>query len=132
MENLKSYYRLKYLGATQGIGLILRADQPNRDVILKCYVDASYLTHPDSKPHQGYCLTLVLFKQSLLSGNSSLLALRRAKFVLYNLLWSIIFSLSKCVIQTAVSFGTTHSVNPNREDIKGLLLSQIPGSNSEC
>ena len=28
-----------------------------RELILKCYVDKSYLTHPDSKSHQGYCLS---------------------------------------------------------------------------
>ena len=39
------------------IGLILKAGEPNRDLILKCYADASYLTHPDSKSHQGYCLS---------------------------------------------------------------------------
>ena len=49
---------LKYLESTKVIGLILKAGEPNRDLILKCYVDASYLTHPDSKSHQGYCLSL--------------------------------------------------------------------------
>ena len=48
---------LKYLEATQEEGLILKAGEPNRDLILKCYVDASYLAHPDSKSHQGYCLS---------------------------------------------------------------------------
>ena len=40
----------------QDIGLILKAGEPNRDLILKCYVDASYLTHPDSESHHGYCI----------------------------------------------------------------------------
>ena len=48
---------LKYLQSTADIGLILKAGVPNRQLILKCYVDASYLTHPDSKSHQGYCLS---------------------------------------------------------------------------
>ena len=48
---------LKYLESTKDIGLILKAVEPNRNLILKCYVDASYLTHPDSKSHQGYCLS---------------------------------------------------------------------------
>ena len=48
---------LKYLEATQEEGLILKAGEPNRDLILKCNVDASYLTHPDSKSNQGYCLS---------------------------------------------------------------------------
>ena len=48
---------LKYLQSTADIGLILKAGVPNRQLILKCYVDASYLTHPDSKSHQGFCLS---------------------------------------------------------------------------
>ena len=37
---------LKYLESIKDIGLILKGE-PNRDLNLKCYVDASYLTHPD-------------------------------------------------------------------------------------
>ena len=46
---------LKYMKSIQDIGFILK--EPNRDLILKCYVNPSYLTHPDSKSHQGYCLS---------------------------------------------------------------------------
>jgi hypothetical protein len=38
-------------------GLILKALQPNRALTLTCYVDASYLTHADSKSHTGFCLS---------------------------------------------------------------------------
>ena len=48
---------LRYLKSTQDTGLILNAGEPNRDLVLKCYVDASYLTHPDSTSHRGYCLS---------------------------------------------------------------------------
>ena len=48
---------LKYLESTQDAGLVLKAGEPGRDLVLKCYVDASYLTHPDSKSHQGFCLS---------------------------------------------------------------------------
>lgn len=48
---------LKYLEETKENGLIIKAGVPNRELILKCYVDASYLTHADSKSHQGYCLS---------------------------------------------------------------------------
>ena len=48
---------LKYLEATQECGLVLKAGEPYRELNLKCYVDASYLTHPDSKSHHGYCLS---------------------------------------------------------------------------
>ena len=43
--------------STQNTGFILKAGELFRELILKCYVDASYLTHPDSKSHQGYCLS---------------------------------------------------------------------------
>ena len=69
---------LKYLESTKDIGLILKAGEPNRDLILKCYVDASYHTHPDSKSHRGYCLSL--------SSNESLQALLKVKFVLCKLM----------------------------------------------
>ena len=48
---------LKYLQSTAEYGLVLKAGEPYRDLVLKCYVDASYLTHPDSKSHQGYCMS---------------------------------------------------------------------------
>ena len=40
-------HSLKYLKSTKVIVLILKAGEPNRDLILKCYFDASYLMHPD-------------------------------------------------------------------------------------
>ena len=62
---------LKYLEATQDEGLVLHAGEPNRELILKCYVDASYLTHPDSKSHQGYCLNLETLGLSTLNLQSN-------------------------------------------------------------
>jgi hypothetical protein len=48
---------LLYLSQTKERGLILRAGSANQELSLKCYVDASYLTHPDSKSHTGYCIS---------------------------------------------------------------------------
>jgi hypothetical protein len=48
---------LNYLKHTRDQGLLLRAGQVGRDLQLKCYVDASYLTHEDSKSHTGYCMS---------------------------------------------------------------------------
>ena len=48
---------LKYLQMTQTKGLRLIAGVPSRPLVLKCYVDAGYLTHADSKSQQGYCLS---------------------------------------------------------------------------
>ena len=91
---------LKYLEATQEEGLILKAGEPNRDLILKCYVDASYLTHPDSKSHQGYCLSFgdigtfysKSSKQQLVSTSSTESELR----ALQSLVVDIIFIVELC------------------------------------
>jgi len=50
-------YILQYLRGTQNHGLVLRAGEPNRELTLTCFVDASYLTHRDSKSHTGYTLS---------------------------------------------------------------------------
>jgi hypothetical protein len=48
---------LSYLYQTREEGLILVAGKSHRRLVLKCFVDASYLTHHDSKSHTGYCLS---------------------------------------------------------------------------
>ena len=45
---------LKYLERTRDKGLILKTGDPSRDLRLTCYVDASYLTHRDSKSHSTF------------------------------------------------------------------------------
>ena len=48
---------LKYLEATREEGSVLKAGEPHGELVFRCYVDASYLTHSDSKSHQGYCMS---------------------------------------------------------------------------
>ena len=48
---------VQYLYHTQHQGLILHTGTPGAPLTLTCYVDASYLTHEDSKSHSGYCLS---------------------------------------------------------------------------
>jgi hypothetical protein len=48
---------VKYLDQTKDKGLRLQGGEPNRPLVLTCYVDASYLTHNDSKSHSGYTLS---------------------------------------------------------------------------
>ncbi len=91
---------LKYLEATQDCGLVLKAGEPYRELILKCYVDASYLTHPDSKSHHGYCLTFgdigsfysKSSKQQLVSTSSTQSEVR----ALQTLVVDIIFIVELC------------------------------------
>jgi hypothetical protein len=50
-------YILNYLRDTAEQGLILHRGEPGRALVLTCYVDASYLSHSDSKSHTGYSLS---------------------------------------------------------------------------
>ena len=83
---------LKYLEATQEKGLVLKAGEANRELVLKCYVDASYLTHSDSKSHQGHCLSFgdigtfysKSSKQQLVSTNSTQSEIRALQSLVVN------------------------------------------------
>ena len=91
---------LKYLQDTASVGLIIKAGQPFRELHLLCYVDASYLTHADSKSHQGYCLSFGEIgsfyskssKQQLVATSSTHAELR----ALYALTVDIIFIVELC------------------------------------
>ena len=91
---------LKYLEATQEEGLVLKAGEPNRELILRCFVDASYLTHSDSKSHQDYCLSFgeigtfysKSLKQQLVSTSSTQSEIR----ALQSLVVDIIFIVELC------------------------------------
>jgi len=49
---------LAYLLKTRTMGLLLRRGTPHQQLSLRCYADASYLTHDDSsQSHAGYCLS---------------------------------------------------------------------------
>ncbi len=47
-----------YLWNSKDIGLTIHPGDPRSSLRLRCYVDASYLTHPDGRGHTGYCLCL--------------------------------------------------------------------------
>lgn len=93
---------VKYLWNTKSSGLILHRGLKvaGADLILTCYVDASYLTHADSKSHSGYCLSfgdLGTFysrssKQSLVATSSTHAEMR----ALYTLVLDIIFIENLC------------------------------------
>jgi hypothetical protein len=91
---------VKYLYNTKEKSLTLMKGKPGRDLILKCYVDASYLTHPDSKSHSGYCLSFgdigtfysKSSKQSLISTSSTHAEAR----ALYCLVQEIVYICTLC------------------------------------
>ena len=49
---------VRYLWQTRHIGLKIRPGNTNEPLRLKCYVDASFLSHEDSRGHSGYCLAI--------------------------------------------------------------------------
>ena len=93
---------VKYIQHTQDYGLIIRKYDyaHNEPLQLICHVDASYLTHEDSKSHTGYTLsfgTVGTFfskssKQSLVATSSTHAEAR----ALYTLLQDIIYIISIC------------------------------------
>jgi KUP system potassium uptake protein len=91
---------LKYLEDTKHLGLILRAGTADRELKLKCYVDASYLTHSDSKSHTGFCMSFgdmgtfysKSSKQTLVATSSTHAEMR----ALYTLIIDIMFVVTLC------------------------------------
>ena len=91
---------VRYLWRTQDIGLIIRPGDPHADLQLQCYVDASYLTHPDSRGHSGYCLCLGNLgsfyskstKQTLVATSSTHAEIK----ALYQLVVDLIFVINLC------------------------------------
>ena len=47
-----------YLCTTKHLGLTIRSGRGDEPLHLKCYVDASFLSHGDSRGHSGYCLAI--------------------------------------------------------------------------
>ena len=91
---------VQYLYNTQEVGLVLRHGVPMGELVLKCYVDASYLTHSDSKSHTGYCLSFgdigsfysKSTKQTLVTTSSTHAEMR----ALYQLILEIIYVIHLC------------------------------------
>jgi hypothetical protein len=91
---------VQYLYNTQEQGLILHPGNPNSELKLRCFVDASYLTHADSKSHTGYCLSFGLIgtfyskssKQTLVTTSSTHAEMR----ALYQLILDIIYVVNIC------------------------------------
>ena len=91
---------VQYLWNTKDAGLVLHPGTAGAPLTLRCYVDASYLTHDDSKSHTGYCLsfgTIGTFyskssKQTLVTTSSTHAEMR----ALYQLVLDIIFLIHLC------------------------------------
>jgi histone deacetylase 1/2 len=91
---------VRYLWDTQEKGLVVRSGVPGQPLLLTCYVDASYLTHEDSKSHTGYCLSfgeigtfhVKSSKQQLVATSSTHAEVR----ALYQLVLDIVFVVNLC------------------------------------
>jgi Reverse transcriptase (RNA-dependent DNA polymerase) len=93
-------YILRYLAATSENGIVLKGGVAGRVLKLRCYVDASYLTHRDSKSHSGYCMSFGQVgtfysksgKQTLVTTSSTHAEMR----ALYSLVVDIIYVVFLC------------------------------------
>jgi hypothetical protein len=91
---------VKYLWQTKDKGLCLQGGVPGQPLTLTCYVDASYLTHADSKSHTGYTLsfgTMGTFyskssKQPIVTTSSTHAEIR----ALYSLCIDIVYVVQIC------------------------------------
>lgn len=91
---------VQYLWNTQEAGLVLHPGKAGDPLTLRCYVDASYLTHSDSKSHTGYCLSFGSIgtfyskssKQTLVTTSSTHAEMR----ALYQLVLDIIYVVHLC------------------------------------
>ena len=85
---------------TKEAGLVLHPGKAGDPLTLRCYVDASYLTHSDSKSHTRYCLSFGRIgtfyskssKQTLVTTSSTHAEMR----ALYQLVLDIIYVVHLC------------------------------------
>jgi hypothetical protein len=87
-----------YLWQTKEKGLILHpAQDRNAPLQLICHVDASYLAHPDSKSHTGYCLSFGRFgsfyskssKQKLVATSSTHAEIRALDTLILDIIYVV-------------------------------------------
>ena len=91
---------VRYLWRTQDVGLTIRPGDPTTALQLHCYVDASFLTHPDSRGHSGYCRCLgdlgsfyaKSSKQNLVATSSTHAEIK----ALYQLVVDLIYVINIC------------------------------------
>eukprot|EP00597_Dinobryon_sp_UTEXLB2267_P005768 CAMPEP_0170062508 /NCGR_PEP_ID=MMETSP0019_2-20121128/3708_1 /TAXON_ID=98059 /ORGANISM="Dinobryon sp., Strain UTEXLB2267" /LENGTH=275 /DNA_ID=CAMNT_0010268673 /DNA_START=633 /DNA_END=1457 /DNA_ORIENTATION=+ len=100
-DYLDLYYIVEYLRSTEDMGHILHKAIDSGLLQLHCEVDASYLLHPDSKGHTGYCMGLngvsgTFFirsmKQQLVSTSSTHAEMR----AIYTLVKDIMYLIILC------------------------------------
>ena len=91
---------LQYLFQTQDKGLILEKCEPHAELHLTCYVDASWLSYPNSRSQTGLCLfcgnTGAFYakslKQSTVMTSTSAAEMR----ALFQLMQEVIFIIGPC------------------------------------
>ena len=91
---------VKYLWQTKDIGLIIHPGKKHEPLRLKCFVDASFLSHDDSRGHTGYCITIgdigtfysKSVKQQLVATSSTHAEVK----ALYQLVVDLIYIINLC------------------------------------
>ena len=91
---------VRYLYHTKDIGLILHPLDKNDVIQFYCYVDASYLLHPDSHSHTGYLITFdksgSFFSKSIKQKNIATSSTHAETIALYTLVKDIIYLIDLC------------------------------------
>ena len=89
-----------YLWNTRDLGLVIHPGDRDAPLQLRCYVDASFLTHSDSRGHTGYCICIGSFsafytksvKQTLTATSSTHAEVK----ALYQLTVDLIYVINLC------------------------------------
>jgi hypothetical protein len=91
---------VQYLWNTREKGLILHKGSPRADLRLNCFVDASYLTHADSKSHTGYCMSFgeigTFYSRSTKQGLVTTSSTHAEARALYQLILDVIYVVNLC------------------------------------
>ena len=121
-----------YLSNTHDIG------NPEEPLRLRCYVDASFLTHPDSRGHSGYCICLgelgsfysKSVKQALTATSSTHAEIKALYQLVVDLIYiiNLCFELQRSIDLPAIMFEDnspavqlTESISPRRRRSQNTL-----------
>ena len=91
---------VQYLWQTKNHGLIIHPGTANEPLQLKCFVDASFLSHFDSRGHSGYCIAIGDLSSFYSKSNKQQLVATSSTHAevkaLYQLITDLIFLINLC------------------------------------
>ena len=91
---------VQYLWQTKDHGLHIRPGNADEPLQLKCFVDASFLSHADSRGHSGYCIAIGDLSSFYSKSNKQQLVATSSTHAevkaLYQLITDLIFLINLC------------------------------------